>query len=193
MLIFVRHGRTAANKAGKLQGRLDIDLDDFGQRQAAAVAEFVQSYGPVAEVIASPLKRAQQTAAAFGLPVETDERFIELSYGEYEGVLVSDVSAETWATWRGDVDFAPPGGESLATLDLRVRAACNDLVERAIESNVVVVSHVSPMKAAAAWALGVDIGISWNCNLDQAAVCRVAIRGNGSPVLASFNETVRLD
>ncbi|WP_395154817.1 histidine phosphatase family protein, partial [Ilumatobacter sp.] len=69
MLILVRHGRTAANKAGQLQGRLDQDLDEVGVQQAVAVAAMVLGAGQVDAVIASPLQRAQQTAEAFGLPV----------------------------------------------------------------------------------------------------------------------------
>ncbi|MGK0277038.1 MAG: alpha-ribazole phosphatase, partial [Ilumatobacter sp.] len=136
MLILVRHGRTAANKAGQLQGRLDQDLDEVGAQQAVAVAAMVRGIGPVDAVISSPLKRAQQTAAVFGLPVEIDERFIELSYGEYEGVKHADVPSEVWNNWREDFAYVPKGGESLATLDERVRAACNDLIERASTSNV---------------------------------------------------------
>lgn len=188
MLIFLRHGRTAANEAGLLQGRLNQDLDDLGREQAqAATAHITDAVGKIDAVVASPLKRAQQTASAFGLDVETDERFIELSYGIYEGVPHADVPSEVWQTWRNDYSYVPEGGESLAALDGRVREACNDLVERGAKENVVVVSHVSPMKSAVAWALGVDIGISWNCHLDHAAICRIAIRGR-RPVLLTFNE-----
>jgi len=188
VLILVRHGRTPANAAGLLQGRLDQELDDHGQAQAVAVAAYVNSWCDVDAVVASPLQRAQQTAAAFELPVATDERWLELSYGEYEGTPHSDVPSEVWQRWRDDAHFTPFGGESLAALDVRVRAGCVDLVERAVSENIVVVSHVSPMKSAVAWALGVDIGISFNCHLDQAAVCRIAIRVD-RPVLLTFNET----
>ena len=191
MLILVRHGRTPANAAGLLQGRLDQDLDEFGQVQAIAVADYVRGGCEIDAVVASPLRRAQQTAAAFGLPIETDERWVELSYGEYEGTPHTDVPSEVWQRWREDPNFTPADGESLAALDVRVRAACVDLVERASRENVVVVSHVSPMKSAVAWALGVDIGISFNCHLDQAAVCRIVFR-SGRPVLQSFNETAPL-
>ena len=191
MLILVRHGRTPANAAGLLQGRLDQDLDDHGRAQAVAVAAYVQSWCEVDNVVAGPLKRAQQTAGAFGLPVETDDRWLELSYGEYEGTPHTDVPSEVWQRWRDDPHFTPVGGESLAALDVRVRAACIQLVERAAHHNVVVVSHVSPMKSAVAWALGVDVGISFNCHLDHAAVCRIAIRGD-RPVLYTFNETAPL-
>ena len=192
MLILVRHGRTPANAAGLLQGRLNHDLDELGERQAQAVARMVESTLPVDAVIASPLKRAQQTAAAFGPPVETDDRWLEVSYGKYEGTSLGDISSEVWRRWIEDFDFVPEGGESLTALDERVRGACDDLVERAVEQNVVVVSHVSPMKSAVAWALGVDIGISWNCHLDHASVCRIRFRGT-RPVLQTFNETVEVD
>lgn len=190
VLILVRHGRTPANAAGLLQGRLDQDLDDDGRAQAVAVAAYVRSWCEVATVVASPLKRAQQTAAEFGQPVQTDERWLELSYGEYEGTPHTEVPSEVWQRWRADPHFTPIGGESLAALDVRVRSACVDLVDRAMSENIVVVSHVSPMKSAVAWALGVDVGISFNCHLDQAAVCRIAIR-DGRPVLQTFNETPR--
>ena len=138
-------------------------------------------------IVSSPLRRALQTAEAFDRPVEIDERWIELAYGEYEGAAHTDVPSEVWQRWRDDASFTPSGGESLAALDERVRSACADLIERASSRNVVVVSHVSPMKAAVAWALGVGIEISFNCHLDQAAVCRIAFRG-GRPVLQTFNE-----
>ena len=192
MLILLRHGRTNANREGLLQGRLDQDLDDRGQRQAAAAAELIHAEADVSEVVASPLARAQQTARAFGLPIETDERWIELSYGVYEGVAHADVPSEVWQRWRDDLDFVPEGGESLAALDERVRGACDDLVRRASQRDVVVVSHVSPMKSAVAWALGTDVGISWRCHLDHASICRIEFRGE-RPVLRTFNQTVDLD
>jgi alpha-ribazole phosphatase len=188
VLILLRHGRTAANEAGLLQGRLNQSLDPHGQTQAAAAVAKITGSVDIDAVIASPLKRAQETATAFGVPFETDERWIELSYGVYEGVPHADVPSEVWQMWRNDFSYVPEGGESLAALDVRVRSACTDLVERAAHHNVVVVSHVSPMKSAVAWALGVDIGISWNCHLDHASICRIDIRGR-RPVLTTFNET----
>ncbi|HYN34850.1 MAG TPA: histidine phosphatase family protein [Ilumatobacteraceae bacterium] len=188
VLILVRHGRTPANAAGLLQGRLDQDLDAHGEQQALAVARYVEGFCEVDAVVSSPLRRAVQTAAAFGRAIELDDRWMELSYGEYEGTPHADVPAEVWKRWRENTHFTPVGGESLATLDLRVRAGCDDLLARASSENVVVVSHVSPIKSAVAWALGVGIDISFNCHLDQAAVCRIAIRA-GRPILQTFNET----
>lgn len=191
VLILVRHGRTAANAEGLLQGRLDQDLDELGRRQADAIAAHVQADSPIDTVIASPLRRAQQTAAAFGLPVVTDERWYEVSYGIYEGVPHADVPSKVWNEWMADLDFVPDGGESLSAVDERVREACTDLIEPATAGNVVVVSHVSPMKAAVAWALGVGIGISWRSHLDHASICRIRFRA-GRPILQTFNETVEV-
>lgn len=192
MLILVRHGRTAANAAGLLQGRLNQDLDEIGRRQAVAVASLIRSQCVVDSVISSPLRRAEESAAAFGMPIEIDDRWLELSYGVYEGVPYGDVSADVWQRWRHDLGFVPEGGESLVALDERVRAACEDLTGRASSGNVVVVSHVSPMKSAVAWALDADLGITWNCHLDQASICRVGFRGR-QPLLTTFNETVALE
>lgn len=184
MLILVRHGRTAANAAGQLQGRMDQPLDELGAQQAEAVAAYV---GAVDEVISSPLLRARQTAGAFGCPVQLDERWIEIAYGEYEGIRQNDVPSEVWESWRTDAHFEPHGGESAAAVEARVHHACAELRERMGDLDIVVVSHVSPMKAAVAWALGTDFSIAWRTHLSHAGVCRIEMRQRG-PVLFSFNE-----
>ena len=184
----VRHGRTPANAAGLLLGRADPALDGHGRGQAAALAAAI---GPVDRVVASPLRRAQETAAVFGRPVETDERWIELDYGDWEGRPVADIPPETWARWRAELDFCAPGGECLADLGTRVRAACDDLLAEAVESTVVVVTHVSPVKAATAWALGVGDEATWRMYVAPASITRIQAR-DGRPVLASFDETGHL-
>jgi broad specificity phosphatase PhoE len=189
MLIMLRHGRTKANASGLLQGRIDPELDELGVQQAAAAAELI---GPVDRVIASPLVRAQQTANALGMAVETDERFIELNYGEWEGRPVKDVPAETWAEWRADLNFRPPGGETLAELGERVRHGLADLAAQAVNSNIVVVSHVSPIKASVAWALGVGDDVTWRLYLGQASICRIATTLDSARLL-EFNVTTHLD
>lgn len=186
MLILVRHGRTALNAAGLLQGRVDEPLDDIGRLQAVAVAERI---GAVDELISSPLLRARQTADAFGVPYAVDERWIELAYGIYEGVAHADVPSDAWRHWRADPAYVPEGGESLARLNERVVEVCDELAERATQGIVAVVSHVSPIKAAVAWALDAGIEISWRSHLSHASICRIDVRPSG-PVLYSFNEVV---
>lgn len=188
MLYLVRHGRTDANAKGLLQGRLDLPLDAIGRKQAAAMAAIV---GDVDDVISSPLERAIETAAYFGRDVSIDERWIELAYGEYEGVPTGDVPLDVWQSWKADPSFATEGGESFGALDGRVRAACDELTEQIRGRDVVVVSHVSPIKAAVGWALGTTMEIMFHCHLSQASLCRVDM-GRFGPILHSFNEQATL-
>ena len=188
MLIIVRHGRTAANAAGELLGHRDVALDDTGRAQARALAATI---GTVDLVVSSPLLRARDTAAAFGAPTEIDDRWIELDYGEWDGIANAEIGPERWAAWRADLDFAPPGGESLRALGSRVRAACDDLARRATRDVIVVVTHVSPIKAALGWTLGAGDEVSWRCFVAPASIMRVAL-GPAGASLRSFNETAHL-
>ena len=190
MLIVVRHGRTAHNASGLLLGRLDPPLDELGRAQAAALAAEV---GPIDRVISSPLLRTRETAEAFGHEVEIDERWIELDYGEYDGMPLGEVPPEIWARWRADVDFCPPGGETLRQLGVRVCAALDELAEEASvgEGTTVVVTHVSPVKAAVGWAVGAGDDISWRLWVAPASITRIGITPRGG-VLHSFNETAHL-
>lgn len=188
MLILVRHGQTELNASGRLQGRIDVALTEQGRRQAAALAAAL----PAESVVCSPLARARQTAEAFGVPVTVDERWIEMDYGSYDGAPLSAVPSDEWARWRSDPTYRPPGGESVADVGMRVRAALAELVEEARTRDVVVVSHVSPVKAAVAWALGVGDEITWRMHLSLAAISRIGF-GEAGPVLHSFNETSHLE
>ena len=185
MLILVRHGQTTANAQRLISGQRDVELTELGRRQAAAVAA---ALGRPKRVIASPLSRARLTAEAFGLPVETDVRWLELDYGDLEGMPVADVPADTWPSADdGDGgDFVPPGGEPLAALGARVRAACQELESEAARDDIVVVTHVSPIKAAVAWALGVGDQVAWRLFVADAAVCRIGF-GRWGPMLVAFN------
>ena len=190
MIVLVRHGRTDVNASGRLLGRLDPDLDDAGVEQASAVAAVVVG---ATRLVSSPLRRALATAEALALPVETevDPRWIELDYGSLDGVPLRDVPAAVWDAWRADVAWAPDGGESLHALGERVRAACDELAPDAAAGDVVVVTHVSPIKAAVAWALGVGDDIAWRLHVAPASVTRIAITPRG-PVVHGFNDVSHL-
>ena len=190
MLILVRHGRTDANASGLLLGRrLDPALDDLGRRQAEALAAALPGAG---RVISSPMARTRETAAAFGRPVEVDERWVELDYGTLDGTPLRDVPADVWAAWRADPSLAPGGGESLVALGERVRAACADRAEEAARTDVVVVTHVSPVKAALAWALGVGDDVAWRAFVAPGSITRIATPGP-APSLQAFNVCAHLD
>ena len=195
MLTVVRHGQTAANAQGLLLGRLDPSLDVAGRDQAAAVAAALAPLPPDARIIASPLARCRETATVIAnsvgerpLEVEVDERWIELDYGDLDGTPLADIPADLWRQWRADSSFAPPGGESLRDLGARVASACRDLLDDAADRDIVVVSHVSPIKAAVAWALGVGDDTTWRMYVAPGSITRIQARPTG-PVLAAFNVT----
>ena len=183
VLYLVRHGRTEANATGRLQGRIDLPIDEVGRAQAAAVTSLVPA---VTRVISSPSLRARQTAEVFGVAPEIDDRWLEMDYGDFDGVAMADVPRDMWAEWITNPDFRPPGGESLQEMGDRVFAACDDLLEAARTTDIVIVSHATPIKAAMAWALGVDVTITWRSQIDQASVTKILVRDRG-PALHAFN------
>ncbi|MGH9082782.1 MAG: histidine phosphatase family protein [Acidimicrobiales bacterium] len=139
-IYLARHGRTPLNAAGVLRGRLDPSLDEVGRRQAAALAEAITGREPtVGAVVASPLRRAVETARAIaqraGCPVEVDPRLADRDYGEWAGRPRESVEA-AWGT----VDAAP-GVEPRAALVERSWAALLDVAARAGGGVAAVVAH----------------------------------------------------
>ncbi|GAA4772754.1 histidine phosphatase family protein [Actinomycetospora chlora] len=186
VLTLVRHGQSEANARGVMCGRSDAPLTEVGRRQAAALAAGLPR---PTRLITSPLVRARQTAAAFTAddPVEIDPRWTEMDYGALDGQPMTALDGDAWRAWQADPEHVPAGGESLAAVRDRVAGACAELAEEAAHGEVVVVSHVSPIKAAISWALGVGIEIAWRMFLVDAAVCRVDTSG-AVPVLLAVND-----
>ena len=194
-IIIVRHGRTEFNATGRLQGRTDNPLDEVGLAQAEAVATYLEpELLPDTLFVCSPLLRARQTATAIVNRVNSsfdiDDRWIELDYGSYEGLRQAEVPANVWREWRADSDFAAPQGESLNQVQERVAQACDELAQRLDGRTAVVVSHVSPIKSAVAWALGVDVSVGWKTQLVTASITRISVSASGA-ALTSFNEVAR--
>jgi probable phosphoglycerate mutase len=150
VIYLTRHGETEWNLEGRMQGRMESSLTALGVRQAAAMADLI---GDLVErdgrqpwrLVSSPAGRAQATAGAIsrrlGLPVELDERLIEIGCGEWEGRLRSDVGAEhpeLFATreWF----FSAPGGETYEDVLARVADWLSEQAPEP-ERRVIVVSH----------------------------------------------------
>lgn len=203
--LLVRHGRTAVNAQARLSGRHDPDLDEVGRAQAEALgSEVAVRAGEDVVIVSSPLARCLRTAEAIaracGLGeggVSLDDRFIEMDYGEWDGRPLEEVPADAWRQWRSDPGFCPPGGETLSSVTRRVSQALEDWTPRAGGGTLVVVSHVSPIKAGVIWALGVGEEATWRMRLDNASICRLSVAADsgGRPRggLGSFNETTHLE
>ncbi|MHB1712911.1 MAG: histidine phosphatase family protein [Acidimicrobiales bacterium] len=203
MLILVRHGESTGNAGGLLLGRLDAPLTERGLDQARSLGP---SLTGITRVISSPLARARDTAEALGLglPVEIDNRWIEMDYGELDGCPLGAVPHEVWGQWKKDPHFRPRGGETLAEVGIRVKEACDELFASGGsdgrgareggrdgshgEGGVVVVSHVSPIKAAVCWALSLSDEGAWRLHLSTASITRLSWGADG-PVLDRYNDT----
>ena len=191
MIILIRHGQTVTNAKRLLVGRSDPALTDLGRRQALALRPLLEG---VVAVWASPLQRARDTAA-LALPhldAEVVEDFIEVDYGELDGQPLSVVSADQWRVFESDHQLALGGGESLASVDQRVHARLNQLLQdsqsllHSHHRHLAIVSHVSPIKSAATWALGVDGAAAWRTRLDNGSLTVIGMRDT-SPSLIRFN------
>jgi len=137
-IYLARHGRTPLNAAGVLRGRLDPPLDQVGRQQAQWLGAALGRRG-IAVIVASPLRRAVDTAAAVatqvGLPVETDVRLIDRGYGRWAGMRKESVEAQ----W-GSLDDAPDV-EPAEEVRARAGEALNDLARRAAGRIALAVSH----------------------------------------------------
>ena len=196
MLILVRHGESVLNKENRLVGHLDPQLTELGERQARAAGTLLDA---VSELRTSPLERTRVTAGLLGTIHEAvvEPRMIELDYGELDGMPLAKVDPELWRRWMTDAAFAPAQGESLSALGARVGDVMEELFDadgagaRSREGDVVIVSHVSPIKAAVAWALGTGDLTAWRLRLSTGSVTRIAM-GPAGPQLLSFNEVPSL-
>ncbi len=158
-LFMVRHGRTAWNVQGRVQG--GGGLDEVGRAQAASLAERLAGE-PLAAVYASPAWRARQTAdtvaRAAGLPVRSRSALRDLDYGRYAGALVADVQREDpdlierWRNAPETVTFE--NGENLAGLRARIARFISSALAAHPDATVLAVSHDSPIRIAASIALG---------------------------------------
>jgi probable phosphoglycerate mutase len=162
-ILLARHGETDANAEHRFQGRADVPLNARGRAQAAELAERVAAEVPgLAAIVASPLRRARETAEVVGRRVglrpSFDARLEELDVGTWTGRLYADVRAaepEAFAAWLGaGWDFRPPGGESLLEQRDRVVAALGEV--RAGPRPALVVCHGGVMRAALAHARGTE-------------------------------------
>lgn len=147
-LLLVRHGQIYANLDNRWHGSTDGDLTPQGLEEARLVAAHIARTRPhVAAVHTSPLKRARDTAApiaaALGVAVIVTPGLAEYGIGILENETFADLAARHrfFEQSVADLEWAPPGGESLRNVGTRVLAAWRDIAQQRPANEVVVVSH----------------------------------------------------
>jgi probable phosphoglycerate mutase len=174
-IVAVRHGETAWNVDTRIQGQLDIGLNDTGRWQASRAA-LALAEETLHAIYSSDLSRASATAqaiadgAAAALAVQTHTGLRERAFGKFEGQTYAAIESqwpEEARLWRTrDPDFAPVGGESPLQVMARVERAVNEIAARHLGQQIVLVSHggvmdmlyrlatQQPVNAPRTWALG---------------------------------------
>ena len=197
----VRHGETEWNRTGRMQGHINVPLSGVGRRQATLLAA---QLGDVRfdAIYSSDLDRAHETARLVAgdrnVAVETDPDLREFSYGEWEGLTLTEVET----TYPGDLakrieaggnlGFTAPGGESTAKVLARVRrwwmraSQCHDS-----QDHVLVVAHGGSIRALRVCLLDLAATDFWSIQVDCTGLAIVSDHAGGR-VLDSWNDTSHL-
>ena len=197
--LLVRHGETPLSVERRFSGTGDPELSERGRAQATAVAERLSGLD-IDAVVTSPRARARATAEAIakllGIEPMVDDAIAETDFGEWEGHTFAEIR-EQWpdamAAWLASPDVAPPGGESFTATFKRVAAWRERLVEAQPGKTVVVVAHVTPIKALLREALDAPAHVLYRIHLDPASLSTVDWFAGGAGVVRLVNDTGHLD
>lgn len=199
VLWLLRHGETPLTAARRFSGLADVELSEHGRAQAAAAGRRLAAERPVDAIVTSPLRRARETAevvgAALRVPVDVAADLRELDFGAWEGCTFAEVR-ERWPAeldaWLADPAVAPPGGESVAETERRAVAAVQRLAAERTEQRLLLVAHVTPLKAVVRWAVGAPPQALHRFAVDPASLSRVDAYADGPAVLRLLNDTAFL-
>ncbi|HIE17790.1 MAG TPA: histidine phosphatase family protein [Dehalococcoidia bacterium] len=197
-LVVVRHGRTEWNRVERFRGRVDIDLDEVGIKQAEAAAERIAKL-QAAAVYSSPLRRAMTTAEIIARRSNLEAKLlpglIDIDFGDWQGLSPDEVAArnnELYSKWLGNphlVEF--PGGESLAMVRERASSAVDSLITQHPAETVILVSHKVVCQVLVLILLGLDNSHFWEITQDVCAINLFEVR-NGVPSALFLNDTCHL-
>ncbi|MBR6412147.1 MAG: histidine phosphatase family protein [Alphaproteobacteria bacterium] len=139
MIYLIRHGQTDWNKVHRIQGQLDIPLNNTGRNEALICGKQLAALS-IDQIISSDLSRTQETARIIGdilsLSPTTDPRLREVNCGDLQGVLVKDIPDKTWDTFNHEAHKLH--AESLADVYKRVKSFFADLDTT---KNTLIVTH----------------------------------------------------
>jgi broad specificity phosphatase PhoE len=196
-IYLIRHGETEFNRMGVFRGRLDVDLNEVGLKQARETGDALRGEG-IDFILASPLRRATVTAEtisrALGVGWEVDEAFNNINLGRWQGVpkkKVMEEYPEEWKRWTTEPEhLVVPGGESVEDVKRRASAGLLDILSSR-QGGFAIVTHRSVIKVLAAFMLDVPPPYFWKFYTDNAAFCVFEHSGDGF-TLISWNRNSHL-
>lgn len=153
MIVYVtRHGQTQWNALGKLQGRKDIELNEFGREQALITSKKIKEE-KIDIIITSPLKRARETAEIinrqFDVEIFEDDRLMERCYGDFEGITKSELKEKKKqypeindaCNYLKNINIF--NMETMQDLCARIYEFLDEITIKYKEKNVLIVTHGS--------------------------------------------------
>ncbi len=200
-ILAIRHGETAWNVDTRIQGHIDIPLNDTGLQQARWLAEALAGRDEVHAVYASDLSRAfvtaQTIAQTMGQGVCPHVGLRERHFGDFQGRTFAEIETELpehALQWRKRApDWSPPGaGESLVVLRKRVLATVNELAARHVGEQIVLVAHGGVMDVLYRAATRLDLQAPRTWQLPNTAVNRLLWTTEGLS-LVGWADTTHLD
>lgn len=197
IVLLVRHAMNDWVETGKLAGRTpQVHLNDRGEEQARRLAERLGGY-PIRAIYASPLERAQETAAALaerlGLPVETSAGIGEVDFGEWTGQELKELAkTPEWKVVQGRPSAMRfPAGESIWEMQHRVVDEIERLASAHPHEMIVLVSHADVIKAALAHYLGLHLDQFQRLMVGTASLSTLVFGPMGGMVV-TFNDVAHL-
>ena len=198
-VLAIRHGETAWNVDTRIQGQLDIPLNDNGRWQAARMAEALADE-PLHALYASDLGRAHETALALaqavGLPVQLDRGLRERGFGVFEGRTFREIE-DRWPEgslrWRKrDPAFGPEGGETLADFYERCVATASRLAHRHPGQSIALVAHGGVLDCLYRAGARVDLQAPRTWQLHNTSINRLLYTQDGF-TLVGWGDTQHLE
>ncbi|KQW00515.1 bifunctional RNase H/acid phosphatase [Streptomyces sp. Root369] len=200
--VLLRHGETPLTPQKRFSGSggTDPSLSAVGREQAERAAEALASRGTIQHILASPLTRTRQTAAAvaerLGIEVTVEDGLIETDFGAWEGLTFGEVRErypDDLNTWLSDPEAEPTGGgESFAATATRIAATRDKLVAAYAGRTVLLVTHVTPIKTFVRLALGAPPESLFRMELSAASLSAVAYYADGNASVRLLNDTSHL-
>ena len=200
--VLLRHGETPLTPQKRFSGSggTDPELSPVGLDQAHRAAEALARRGTIETILASPLTRTRQTAAAvaerLGLDVTIEEGIRETDFGAWEGLTFGEVRErhpDDLTTWLADPSAHPTGGgESFAETATRIAATRDKLIAAHAGRTVLLVTHVTPIKTFVQLALGAPVQSLFRMELSAASLSAVAYYRDGNASVRLFNDTSHL-
>jgi probable phosphoglycerate mutase len=179
-ILAIRHGETMWNVDTRIQGHLDIGLNDTGRWQAERLGMALKDE-PITAIYASDLSRAHDTALAVsrhnGVPVQAEPGLRERSFGEFEGRTFAEIETELpeqAKRWRQrDPSFTPAGGESLLMLKARVLSVAARLAAQHPGEQIALFAHGGVMDILYRAATRLDLQAARTWTLGNTAINRL--------------------